>query len=87
MVVVVWIGVSDGVFVDCSVVWKEAVGFECVVQGTSVGLVCDNVFWVQVLVVGGGTVLLCPVCCVVRVVFPKRGSSVVSVARLVVAGW
>lgn len=53
------------------------------VQGTSVGLVCDNVFWVQVLV---GRVLLCPVCCVVRVVFPERGSSVVSVARLVVAG-
>lgn len=52
----------------------------------SIGLVCDNVFWVQVLVVGGGRVLLCPVWCVVRVVFPERVSSVVSVARLVVAG-
>lgn len=51
-----------------------------------VGLVCDNVFWVQMLVVGVGRVLLCPVWCVVRVVFPERGSSVVSVARLVVAG-
>lgn len=56
------------------------------VQVTSVGLVCDNVFWVQVLVVGSGRVLLCPVWCVVRVVFPERGSSVVSVAWLVVAG-
>lgn len=56
------------------------------VQGTSVSLVCVNVFWVQVLVVGGGRVLLCPVCCVGRVVFPERGNSVVSVARLVVAG-
>lgn len=56
------------------------------VQVTRVGLVCDNVFWVQVLVVGVGRVLLCPVWGVVRVVFPERGSSVVSVARLVVAG-
>lgn len=42
-------------------------------------------FWV--LVVYGGRLLLWSVWCVVRVVLPERGSSVLSVARLaVVAG-
>lgn len=38
-VVVVWVDVSEGTFVECFVLWKEMVGREWVVHVTSGGLV------------------------------------------------
>lgn len=38
-VLVIWVEVSEGTFVECFVLWEEIVGREYVVSVTSVGLV------------------------------------------------
>lgn len=49
---VIWVDVSEGTFVECFVLGKEMVGREWVLHTSSGGLV-----WVQVLIVGGDKLL------------------------------